>query len=104
MGICPLRSSPGREGGEGGMKYVMFRHSHLRTELVSFFAVIFGESLVHALVARAMLDGYELPPGDRIEAVSAGQVHFLAQGVVCSGRSESTGLSAHPEDGDIIAL
>lgn len=76
------------------MKYIMFVR---RAEGVTAFQpVVFGNHLVHADVANAMLDG----PLQGYKVRSAGEVYVGSAG--CSGHSETLGVKSHKDDTGIL--
>lgn len=76
------------------MKYIMLQNAE-----GAKLPIMFSEKLVHAHVAKYMLDLARLSFGQRHEVVTAGFVSFTPDGVATHGDSESLNLKSSPIDG-----
>ena len=73
------------------MKYIMFKKP-LGVDTTLYTPVIFPNALVHADVAKAMLEG----PLEGHTVHSAGEISPL--GMECTGGSDTLGVKADPAD------
>lgn len=76
------------------MKYIMLQNSDGHK-----MPVVFAEKLVHAHVAKYMLDLSRRSLGTRYEVVSAGFVSFTEDGVATHGESETLNIKSNSLDG-----
>lgn len=78
------------------MKYIMFKKE--RNGAVTHYPVLFPSDLVHADVAEWLMTG----PLEGFSVRSAGFVSSIGKGEGVHGRSDTLGVSSHPDDKDII--
>jgi hypothetical protein len=78
------------------MKYIMFKKE--RNGAITHYPVLFPNDLVHSDVAEWLMTG----PLEGFSVRSAGFVSSIGKGEGVHGRSDTLGVSSHPDDKDII--